>query len=82
MMGKWLGVFAAVFALDCVWTIYVKAISGDQALVASGIAVLLILLSGIAQIGYVKDPRLLVPACIGAALGTYVSVKAVPIFVG
>jgi len=77
---KWWGVFAAVFALDVVWTIYVKAISGDQALLAASIAVLLIGLSGLAQIGYVKDPRLLLPACLGAFAGTYVSVKAVPIF--
>ena len=68
-------VFAAVFTLDLVWAVYTLAIADRDAILASSYAGLVIVLSGIAQIGYTKNKWLLIPACIGAFAGTYIAVR-------
>lgn len=70
-------VFAAMFALDFVWAVYTQACANGTALSASFYAVGIIVLSGTAQIGYVTDYWLLIPAAAGAFLGTFASLKTV-----
>lgn len=74
-MKSALAVFAAVFTLDFVWAAYTLAMTGREALQAAGLAGLIIVLSGIAQIGYTKHKWLLIPAFLGAFAGTYVAVR-------
>lgn len=64
-------VYVAVAMLDFVWAFYTKAIQQHHALAAAWWAAGIILLSGSAQIGYTHDPRLLLPAVLGAFTGTY-----------
>ncbi len=67
-------VFGATFALDFVWAYYTKALNERAAGRAAWWAAGIIILGGVAQIGYVNDPVLLIPAALGAALGTYAAV--------
>ena len=75
MIKPALAVFLAVFTLDFVWAAYTLAMTGREALQAAGLAGVIIVLSGIAQIGYTKNKWLLIPACIGAFAGTYIAVR-------
>jgi small-conductance mechanosensitive channel len=73
-VGPWLGAFAAMFASDFAWSLYVAAVKDGAAVRASFWAVALFLLGAVAVIGYTKNRWLLVPAAAGAALGTYFGV--------
>lgn len=68
-------VFAAMFALDFVWTFYTKAIQRHVAMPAALWAVAILGLNGFAQIGYINNPWLLIPAAAGAFGGTYSAMK-------
>lgn len=68
-------VFAAMFALDYVWTFYTKAIQRHAAFAASSWAVSITIFNALAQIGYVNNHWLLIPAVLGAFGGTYCAMK-------
>ena len=68
-------VFASMFALDFVWAKYTFAMTEKRSFLSGNLAGLIILLSGIATIGYVEDPWMLIPAAMGAWLGTVVAVE-------
>ena len=74
-MIRWLLVFAAMFALDFVWTFYTRAIQRHAALAAANWAVGITLFNGGVTIGYVDNPWLLVPALAGAFTGTFSAMK-------
>lgn len=74
-MLKFVGVFLALFALDFVWAKYTHALAAHQAIPASAYASGIILLNGVAVIGYTSDPWLLLPAILGAFAGTYAAIK-------
>ena len=61
-------VFAALFALDLVWSRYI-AITDRRKLLAGVYASAIIALSGYAAINYVHDPWMLLPAMAGAFCG-------------
>lgn len=67
--------FGAMFALDFVWTFYTRAVQRRAALAASNWAVTILLFNGVAQIGYINEPWLLLPAAIGAFGGTYTAMR-------
>lgn len=68
-------VFAATFALDFVWAYYTKALNECAEWRAAWWAAGIMILGGIAQVGYVNDPVLLIPAALGAFAGTFVAVR-------
>lgn len=68
-------VFTAMFALDYVWIFYTKAIQRHAPFAASSWVVAITVFNGLAQIGYVNDHWLLIPAVAGAFGGTYVAMK-------
>lgn len=68
-------VFAAMFALDFVWIFFTKAIQRHAPFAAANWAVVVLGCNGVAQIGYVNDPWLLLPAAAGAFGGTYAAMK-------
>lgn len=72
-MMAWLIVFVTLVALDLAWAIYTKAVGGGSSpMVAAVWAVILYGLGASATIGWTKDPWLVVPACVGAFVGTYI----------
>lgn len=68
-------VFAAMFALDFVWAYYTKAITRHAPFAASNWAIVVTVFSAIAQIGYVENHWLVLPAALGAFAGTYSAMK-------
>lgn len=68
-------VFGAMFVLDFVWAFYTKAIQKHRALASANWAVMILIFNGIAQIGYIGDPWLLLPAAAGAFGGTYLAMR-------
>lgn len=74
-VSPFLVVFAAMFLLDFVWTFYTKAIQRHAAFAAANWAVMITLFNGAAQIGYVENHWLLIPAGLGAFGGTYAALK-------
>lgn len=75
MLWQAVVVFAAMFALDYVWTYYTKAIQRHAPCAAATWAVTITAFNGVAQIGYVENNWLLLPAALGAFGGTYAAMK-------
>jgi hypothetical protein len=73
-LWSWLSVLLAVTISDFVWTKYVGGISSAQGLSAALWASGVILLGAYITTSYVGDKRLIVPAAIGAFIGTYLGV--------
>lgn len=71
----WLYIFLALAVLDFIWGKYIAAVSGASAVVAAAWAVPIYALGSWVTIEYVHDPVLLIPACSGAFVGTWLSVK-------
>lgn len=68
-------VFLAMTALDFVWAFYTRAVARGHALKGALYASGIICLTGTAQIGYTHNPFLLIPAALGAFLGTYAALR-------
>lgn len=64
-------VFALMVALDFVWARYTIALQTQKHGRASLHAGLIFMLNGVVTLAYVGSPLLLVPAVLGAVLGTY-----------
>lgn len=75
IVTKALAVFAALFALDFVWARYTHAMTEHRAARAAHYATAIILLSGFGITQYANEPLYLIPAALGAWLGTYVAVR-------
>ena len=67
--------FFAIFALDLVYTYYLKCVQNDDAIGASLWAVACYLLGGVAVIQYTTNYMMLIPACLGAIFGTYTGMR-------
>ena len=64
-----------MFFTDIVNAFYVKAIYNNKPLLASFWAVLVTFAAGVAIINYTRDNLMLIPALLGAFVGTYVGLK-------
>lgn len=69
-------VFLAVAVADWFWTKYTLAVSAGLALEAGGYSAAIVVVGGFVTLSYVKDRRYLLPAALGAFLGTALSVHA------
>lgn len=69
-----LAVFFAMAALDIVYALYVIYTAGREALPAGALAAVLILISGYVTRAYVDDKRMLIPAGVGAFVGTWLAI--------
>jgi hypothetical protein len=74
-MTDWLLTFFALFFTDILYTHYIKSVNERNALRASVLAVMVFLIASVAVIEYTTNHWLLIPACLGAFCGTYVSLK-------
>lgn len=66
-------IFLLMTLTDFVWSISIKAISGNKVLLGGLTAAMLVILNGVATISYINNYWLLVPAALGAFTGVVVS---------
>jgi len=66
-------VFLTVAVSDGIWTAYIVSTSEHRALTASLWSALLVLASWYIVISYQKDKRMIIPAILGAFVGTYLT---------
>lgn len=74
-MSGWLTSFVLVFSINVLYTRYLKAVSNNTILTASFWASSINIVAALASINYNKNHWLIIPSCIGAFVGTYVSLK-------
>ena len=67
--------FFAIFILDIVYTQYLKNVKLDNALSASFWAMFCYGVNSFAIVNFTEDRYLMIPAILGAFLGTYVGIK-------
>lgn len=71
----WLLVFAAMFAFEVLWVLCIRALNADHAIRASLYGAGTWGVTGLATFNYVNDPWLIVPTMLGAAAGTYFTMR-------
>lgn len=74
-MIEWIEIFTALVVIDVLHAIYTKQIQKDKPFHASLLATSIYLVNALAVISFVQDPWLLIPAGLGAFVGTYIGVK-------
>jgi hypothetical protein len=67
-------VFFGAFVSDYVWAKYMLGVANGPATVAANWASVVIILGAYLVVSYVQDKRLIIPAAIGAWIGTYLAV--------
>jgi hypothetical protein len=67
---KILLVFGAVAVTDVFWTLYVTGANDGKIWKASFYSTMIVLCGSTATIEYVQDPRMIIPAALGAFAGT------------
>lgn len=70
----WLLTFSAMFATDAAWALYVSQVRDGNPFGAAMWALFLFVLGAFVVTGYTRDRWLIVPAAIGAFVGTYCGV--------
>lgn len=69
-----LAVALATGVSDFIWAHYISAIAGGERLAAANWGAVVIVLGAFIVVSYVSDRRLIIPAAIGAWIGTYLAV--------
>lgn len=72
---KWIAVCLAMIVTDYFWARWAAHVAVKNTLKASLYASLIIFCSAFTILEYTTDPWLVIPAAIGAAIGTFVAVK-------
>lgn len=72
---KFLLIFLATMLSDIIWVFYIRRISDGKAVSAAIFSSLIVLLGGFVILGYVGNKWYLVPAAIGAFVGTIITIK-------
>ena len=67
--------FCSVAALDFVWAKYTYAMTGRRPVAAGFYASAIFALGGVAVLSYAANPWMLVPAVLGAFVGTWAAVR-------
>lgn len=71
MSWAWLWMFGGTFVLDLLWAVYTKAVAAHRPMRAGLFAAVLYIIGGGLVTAYTTDHWLLLPAAIGAFMGTY-----------
>jgi uncharacterized membrane protein YfcA len=74
-MLSYLITFIAVLATDLLYVYFVKNIQADRPLAAAWWSMVVTFTASVAVINYTEDHWQLVPALIGAFVGTYIGMK-------
>ena len=71
LWSKVVSVIGAMAVGDFVWAKYISSIATIQPIVAANWSVLVVFLGAYVVVSYVEDRRMIIPAAIGAWIGTY-----------
>jgi hypothetical protein len=74
-MWKFILVFIIVTAADFLWAAYISHTAKGNIWKASSYAAAIALFSGLITIAYINDSRMIIPAVLGAFVGTYLCLK-------
>jgi hypothetical protein len=74
-VALWIVIFMLMMILDWVWVKYNQATVTGQAWRAGLLAMAIYALGALGVIAYTENPMLLVPACSGAFLGTFLATR-------
>ena len=72
---KFLLVFLLVTIVDFIWARYIAHTAKNNAIKASCYAAILTLMGSVVTIAYVDNHYMIIPAALGALVGTYLSIK-------
>jgi uncharacterized membrane protein YfcA len=72
MIIDWAVSFFALFFVDIGYVLYMQNVQKRKKIVASTFATLIFILNSVVIINFTQDKFLLIPAIIGAFVGTYV----------
>ena len=68
-------VFLAMIVTDVIWTYYIQTIADKKAAQAAFWSMLVMFTGAYTVVHYVADPVMVIPAGLGAAVGTYLTVR-------
>jgi len=74
-MWAYIFTFLSMFVTDIVYTQLLKSVQNDKPFAASVWAAAITFLGGVAIINYTRDNMMIIPAVLGAFVGTYVGMK-------
>ena len=74
-MWTYIFVFLCVVVIDIVYTLLVKSVQNDKPLAASSWASAITFLNAIAVVNYIEDNKMIIPAVLGAFVGTYIGMR-------
>lgn len=80
MILDWIGAFLALVILDFLWGRYIQSVNGTTPFMAGFWALLIFSVGGMVTLAYVNNKWLLIPASLGAFIGTFISVKWKQVF--
>jgi hypothetical protein len=74
----WLFIFMAAAIYDAIFACWSDAVARKEPSFAAIYAAGIMACSGFVTVNFVADPWLLIPACSGAFVGTYITVRRAP----
>jgi uncharacterized membrane protein YfcA len=74
-MWVYISTFLAIFATDLLYVCFIKSVQNDHPLRAAWWSMVVTFTASIAVINYTEDHYALIPALIGAFLGTYLGIN-------
>ena len=74
-MWAYIFTFLSMLVTDVVYTLLLKSVQNDKPIAASIWASLITFLGGVAIINYTNDNMMIIPAVLGAFVGTYIGMK-------
>ena len=74
-MWAYIFTFVCMFFTDIVYTQLLKSVQNDKPLASSIWASAITFLGGVAVINYTTDNTMIIPAVLGAFVGTYIGMK-------
>lgn len=78
VMAKFLAVMCSVGAADVCWTRYMQGVAAKEPFLAGMWSAAIVVIGSISIVAYVSSPAYLIPAGLGAFIGTYFSVRRGP----
>lgn len=75
MIIKMFLVFLSTFLADMLWTYYITAVARNKEIAASVLNGGIVLLGAILTFGYMESRLYIIPAVVGAILGTFIAMK-------
>ena len=74
-MWAYIFTFLSMLVTDIVYTQLLKSVQNDKPFAASIWASLITFLGGVAIINYTNDNKMIIPAVLGAFVGTYIGMR-------